>query len=100
MSTFLLNRLSWVGGEATLLVVNTVVNEVAVNGNAKIIARLSLTIVKSQLRLCIMFFISDLYEQNWETQTWAGNGNDVRNEEQHFSRWIWMDRGSRMEEDA
>jgi hypothetical protein len=49
MSTFLLNRLSWVGGEATLLVVNTVVNEVAVNGNAKIIARLSLTIVKSQL---------------------------------------------------
>jgi hypothetical protein len=41
------------------------------------------------------YVISDLYEQNGETQTWAGN-----DEEQHFSRWIWMDRGSRMEEDA
>eukprot|EP00979_Chaetoceros_neogracilis_P000752 scaffold164_cov266-Chaetoceros_neogracile.AAC.39 len=45
-----------------------------------------------------MFFISDLYEQNGETQTWAGNGNDVRNEEQHFSRWIW-DLGSGWIED-
>jgi hypothetical protein len=27
----------------------------------------------------------ELYEQNGETQTWAGNGND---EEQHFSRKV------------